>query len=132
MTDISTINKVRTVVYAALGLKSGLTDLTITIVPPSGTAPTATFTAVANHPGIYIATYTPTILGVYQEYIVSPSNGDNLMDAFLSMSADNTDNENAIVAAQAQITALAAQVTTLQGNVTTILNILTKQGGYIN
>lgn len=132
MNDVCTINKVRTVLYAALGGTSGLTDLKIAIVPPSGTAPTATFTGVTGRPGFYICTYSPTLLGVYQEYVSSVSNGDNMMDAYLVLSADNGDNETAIVAAQAQITALAAQVVTLQGNITTILNLVSKQGGYIN
>jgi hypothetical protein len=132
MTDNSTINKPRTVIYTAIGLTPTLTDLKIVIVPPSGTAPTVTFTAVAGHPGTYIAIYTPTVLGVYQEYISSVSNGDNLMDAYLVVSADTSDNEVAIIAAQAQITALAAQVTTMQANITTMMNQINKRGGYIN
>jgi hypothetical protein len=132
MNDVCTINKVRTVIYASFGLTSGINDLVLSIIPPSGTAPTATFTPVVGRPGFYIATYTPTLLGVYQEYVTSVSNGDNFMDAFLVISSDDADNQLAITATQAQITALATQVTALQANVTTILNTLKKQGGYIN
>lgn len=132
MTDISTINKPRTVIYTVIGLTPNLTDLKIAIVPPSGTPPTATFAHVTGRPGTYIATYTPTLLGVYQEYISSVSNGDNIMDAFLVLSADAGDIETSLIAAQASITALTAQVTTMQSNITTIMNLLNKRGGYIN
>ena len=115
MTDVQTINKPRTVVYASLGLVTGLTNLTITVKAPTGTNPVVHFTEQGL--GIYVATYTPTVLGIYQEVVVSASNGDNVMDAYLVVSADTAD--------------LQVQLNTMQSTMNKILNAISK-GGYIN
>lgn len=110
-----TINKPRTVVYTSLGFVTALTDLKIVIKPPSGTAPTVTF--VEQGLGIYVATYTPTIIGIYQEHITSVLNFDNAVDAYMCMSADDSD--------------LQTQLTTMQTSINKILSSLNR-GGTIN
>lgn len=115
MKDNTTINKPRTVVYTALGYTVGITDLKITIRPPSGTAPTATF--VEQGLGVYVATYTPTVLGVYQEHVTSVLNTDNAFDAYQCQSADLTD--------------LQTQLTALQTSVNKLISSQNR-GGHIN
>lgn len=122
MKDRQTINKVRTVVYASLGFVTGITDLVLTIKPPSGAIPIAIFTEQGN--GLYTASYTPTALGVYQETVSSVINGDRVVDAYLCMVADDGDNDSQLHAIQ---TTLAAMQLTL----TQIRNAMNR-GGYIN
>lgn len=122
MKDRQTINKVRTVVYASSGLVIGITDLHLTIRPPSGSVPIINFTEQGN--GIYIATYTPTVLGVYQETVTSNSNGDNTMDAYICMAADEAD-------LQTQLTTQAATLTAMQTTLNQIRAAI-NHGGQIN
>jgi hypothetical protein len=107
-----TRNKLRTVLYAALGLTTGLTDLQLTIKSPSGITFTSSFVDKGN--GVYSTTYTPNILGIYQETVISVSNGDNVVDAYLCVATDTDD--------------LKLQLDALTITVNQIKNALTKGG----
>jgi hypothetical protein len=122
MKDRQTINKQRQVIYASAGLVTGITDLQITIKPPSGIVPTATFVEQGN--GIYLTTYTPTALGVYQETVKSITNGDNVTDAFICMSSDEGD-------LKLQLDTQATTLATMQTTLNQIKNLINR-GGNIN
>lgn len=127
MKDRQTINKPRTVVYASLGLVPGLTDLKIAIKAPSGANPVATFAEQGN--GIYTLTYTPTVLGVYQEVVTSVINGDNVMDAYVVNPVDETDVKADLDAFELTTNATLAA---MQTKINQIYNAVTKNGGQIN
>jgi hypothetical protein len=124
--DTVTVNKVRTIVYTAIGFRVGLTDLVLTVKAPSGTNPTATFTDLGN--GSYKASYTPAVVGVFTENVASVSNGDQVADSVNVVAFDVMDVKSDLDAFE---TTTNATLVALQAQLTQVLNKISK-GGYIN
>lgn len=105
-TNAQTISKVRNIVYVAINFATGLTDITLAVRKPDGSAvsPAPTFTEQGN--GVYTASYTPDVVGIWQELVTSATNGDKAIRAFTIVSYDTDD--------------VAAAVATVDGNVDSI------------
>lgn len=71
------INTVREVVYVALDFAVGLTDLTLLVRKPDGTS-LAPIALTEQADGVYVGSYTPDAIGVWQEKISSVSNSDKV------------------------------------------------------
>jgi len=98
MKDKHLINTQRIVRYVALNFTTGLTDLKLKVRKPDGTEYNfgddsnpiyeLTLTEVAN--GEYEGSYTPDVLGEWQEYIYSSSNGDKALRSYVVVDKDIT------------------------------------------
>ena len=71
------INTLREVVYVALDFALGVVDLTLTVRKPDGNS-LAPIVLTEQTDGIYVGSYTPDAVGVWQEKITSVANGDKV------------------------------------------------------
>jgi hypothetical protein len=115
-----TVNKVREVVYVAENFTTGLTDVTLVVREADGTILTPAVTEQSG--GVYIASYTPTVVGVAQEKITSVVNGDKVIrsvviqavdesDISASVAAVKTDVDSSTTAIESAVTGVGTQVT---------------------
>jgi hypothetical protein len=84
------INTLRDVIYVALDFATGITDLTLNVRKPDGTV-LAPIILTEQGDGIYTASYTPDILGVWQEKITSVSNSDKVFRSNIVEAVDISD-----------------------------------------
>lgn len=113
MRDNQTVNKLRTVAYVAKGFATGLTDLVLVVRKPNGSAlaPAATFSEQSG--GVYIATYTPDVTGVWEEKITSVTNGDKVVVGYNVVSFDSDD-------VKSDTATILTDVVTIDGKVDTL------------
>jgi hypothetical protein len=71
------VNTLRNVIYVALDFGTGLTDLTLVVRKPDGTL-LSPIIMTEQGDGVYVASYTPDVIGVWQEKITSISNSDKV------------------------------------------------------
>lgn len=105
-----TINKVRKVVYVAKGFVTGLTDIVVVIRKPDGSLLSPAPVVAEQGEGIYTFSYTPDVVGVYQEKITSVVNGDKAIRSVNVGSVDDAD-------VKAAVDAVAADVAVVEGKV---------------
>jgi hypothetical protein len=82
--DKVTINKAVVIRYVASNFTTGLTDLLISVRKPNGDilTPAPVFVEIGesgNYDGVYEASYTPNVLGTWQEKITSATNSDRII-----------------------------------------------------
>jgi uncharacterized protein YaeQ len=137
------INTQKKVVYVALNFQTGLTDLTLVVRKPDGTTLDPIIMSEQGD-GVYVATYTPDALGIWQEKITSETNGDKAIRSYevvsssiddvsselntLSTKADNIYNDTqSILSDTSQIKSDTAQI---KSDVQYIKTHMPPRGGY--
>lgn len=124
-TNAQTKDKVRNVVYVALNFTTGLTDVTVAVRKPNGDAlsPAPTVTEQGN--GIYVASYTPDVVGMWQEKVTSATNGDNAIRAYTVIENDADD-------LAADIAAVDGKIDVVDGNVDSIKTTVEATDGKVD
>lgn len=132
-----TINKSRELVYVAQGFVTGLSDLIIVVRKPDGTlfTPAPTFTEQGD--GVYTLSYTPDLLGTWQEKISSVTNGDVLINAYDVVAYDVDDIQGQVDGVETKVDTIQTGVTSANNKLDSIetkvdsLDLQIKSGGYI-
>ena len=132
---IHKISTERTLRYVALEFATGLVDLELSVRKPDGSllAPAPEFAEQGE--GVYEASYTPDVLGLWQEKISSVSNGDRLINTVnivakdigdVSTEIDGVDAkvdtvDGKVDGVDAKVVAVDTKVTTVDGKADTIV-----------
>lgn len=126
--QMNTLNKVRTVTYVALGFTDGLSDLTLAVRNPLGsiTYPTV----VIQGGGVYTASYTPDLIGTWQEKFTSLSNKDKVIRSVDIIGADDVDVKAAVTVVSGKVDDANTKLDAIQLSVAAIEAAETKYGGY--
>ena len=111
------INTVRTVIWEALHQTTGLTDLTLTVKKPDDTilTPAPTFTEQGN--GLYVATYTPDAIGIWQEKVTSAINGDSNITAIIVTQSDADEVKTSVDSVESKVDNIDGDVATVDSKV---------------
>lgn len=117
---MSTVNKVREVVYVAVGFTTGLTDLTLAVRKPNGTLVTPAPTFTEQGAGVYTASYTPDAVGTWQERVGSVTNGDNVVRGYDVVAFDADDVKAQTDSIETKVDTVDGKVDVVDGKVDTI------------
>lgn len=131
------INTSETFEYIALNFTTGLTDLTVTVRRPDGTTFTPAPTIVEDQNGAYRYTYTPNVLGTWQERIVSPTNGDEAIRTYEVVSFELDDVKAQTDVIETKVDAVDGKVDDIDTKADQIINDISnipsiKRGGYFS
>lgn len=134
---MNTVNKLRKVVYVAVGFTTGLTDLTLTVRHPDGTSTTPSFTEQGD--GVYTASYTPDVVGTWQEKVSSATNGDKVVRSLDVLAFDDTDVKadvdavsTKVDAVKTDVDAVSTKVDSVQTSVDTVKTDVDSVGTSVN
>jgi hypothetical protein len=99
----STVNEVRKVVYIAYDFTTGLEDLVLVVRKPDESLldPNPTVTEQGN--GVYTASYTLDVIGVWQESISSITNGDKVVRTIVVESVSIADVKSVVDAVDTKV-----------------------------
>jgi hypothetical protein len=131
---MNTVNKVRKIVYVASGFTINLIDLILTIRKPDGSLVTPT--VVEQGAGVYTFSYTPDVVGLWQEQIISVSNGDKVIRSVEIIAVDEVDIKAAIDADSTKIEVVKSGVDIINSKIDQIkssvdeLSFESHVGGY--
>jgi hypothetical protein len=115
-----TVNKEKKVVYVASKFTTGLSDLTLTVRKPDGTVLSPNPSAIEQGDGVYIFTYTPDIVGRWQEKLSSVINGDKVFRSYEVVAYDASDLQTQIADVDTKIDGVQSTVTVTDGKVDVI------------
>lgn len=113
----ATINKLRSVEYAALDFTAGLADLVISVRKPDGSILSPAPTVSEEGDGIYTFSYTPDAVGVWQEKIVSATNGDKAYRTVTVRSVDIEDVSSDVSTVDGKLDTVDGKVDSIEGKV---------------
>lgn len=100
--------------WIAPGKQSGLTDVVLTVRKPDGTTITnPTVTEDPNVSGLYVASYTPDVVGVWREEVASVSLGAEVVNAIKVYAVDESD-------LQTDISGVDTKIDTVEGKIDTV------------
>jgi hypothetical protein len=107
-----TVNKLRKVEYVSLNFKTNVNDLVVSIRRPDGAFhnPNNIVVTPHNEDGIYIFSYTPDVVGLWQEKITSVINGDRSYRNIKVVPYDIEDIKVQLDIMNAKIDALTSQM----------------------
>jgi peptidoglycan hydrolase CwlO-like protein len=116
----TTVNKIRKVEYAAVDFAESLSDLTITVRKPDGSllAPAPTVTEQGD--GVYEFSYTPDVVGLWQERVVSAVNGDKAYHNVDVVAVDLDDVDSKVDGVETKVDNVQSTVNTVDGKVDTV------------
>lgn len=118
--EVTTVNKVRKVEYAAVDFATGLSDLTITVRKPDGSLLTPVPTVTEQGDGVYEFSYTPDVVGLWQERIVSAANGDKAYRNVEVRAVDLDDVDSKVDGVETKVDNVQTTVDTVDGKVDTV------------
>lgn len=111
----TTVNKVRMIEYVASGFTTGLVDLVLSVRKPDGTLITPAVTERGE--GVYIASYTPDQVGVWQEKISSVINGDKVFRSVVIAAVDEDDIKSDVDSVSTKVDTATAKIDAVKTSV---------------
>lgn len=117
------VNTERLGTYVALEFATGLTDLTLVVRKPDGSiysfnSGEGVFTEQGE--GIYKVSYTPNVVGIWQEKITSTSNSDKIINTIKVVHKNVGDVSNELSTVDGKVDGIDTKITTVDGKVNTI------------
>lgn len=118
--DNVTINKVRKVIYVALEFATGVSDFVVTVRKPDGSVVTPAPVVTEQGDGVYTFEYTPDVVGVYQERVVSVVNGDKAIRSVRCVAADVEDVKTQVNTIEGKVDTVGTKVDAVDTKVTAV------------
>lgn len=111
--EVSTIDKLRKVVYVAVEFTTAVADFSVVVRKPDGSPLSPAPIVTEQGDGVYTFEYTPDVAGVWQEKISSATNGDKVIRSVKVTLADVED-------VKTQTESIETKVDTVQSDVTAV------------
>lgn len=114
---VNTLNKCE---YIAQGYTTGLSDIVVTVRKPDGSVFTPAPTVVEDQNGAYRYEYTPDLVGLWQERVVSASNGDEVIRSYWVVATDIDDVKSQTDSIESKVDAVDSKVDNVQNTVDSV------------
>jgi peptidoglycan hydrolase CwlO-like protein len=107
---MNVVNKERKVLYGAANFSVGVSDFVVTVRKPNGDilSPAPTMSEVGE--GVYTFSYTPDVVGMWQEKIVSSNNGDKVVRGFDIVALDLSDVDTKLGLIEGKVDTTASDI----------------------
>lgn len=121
------VNTSRRVFYVALGAQTGLTDVILEVRRPNGNV-FGSYPMNEAGDGLYYADYIPSELGMFQEKVISISNGDKTFSTVEVVSANASDLATDLNDVKGDVDNIASQISVINAKVDAIGNKIFASG----